>query len=417
MKAFLLDPAKRNSSAVQVPGFMQMAITRAGWEFSRPPVLDQGTDGPKWVSDLRKGIEEADLLVGLGNFLAFVQSGADLEKLLMLIRQKIDSGCPALFDGCANLLSNSFPVVEKQILALIESYGIHITTTKVASRLPEFRLHSSDLCCGFHKEDDSLLDPRLFQDMESAWAYGNRLIQYEPDIFPLIEASGLHFFVDKGDLLTVGNLGRKNAVAVSQVRNKRCLIVLSGNFFHDRAETLGGTTPGVEDNKAFAENVIAELTSHVVRPIDFAVSSYALLRELEARLGDLIEKVLTGATTDGNFISLLPVEIQNKLRSETGIPDYSRAMYVDLVNIVHKVWPQFEPFFVDQAGKPMARKSVTKPLSSLNTQRIYLAHPHKAKQHGRAENAEDVESLSRALEMVRLASARVPLTMTGSGSN
>jgi hypothetical protein len=105
---------------------------------------------------------------------------------------------------------------------------------------------------------------------------------------------------------------------------------------------------------------------------------------------------------------LLPVEIQNKLRSDTEVPDYSRAMSVDLVNIVHKLWPQFEPFFQDQTGQRMARNAVTKPLSSLNTQRIYLAHPHKAKQHGREENADDVEALSRALEMIRMASARVP---------
>lgn len=405
MRAFLIDPAKQGERA-ELPGFLKLGVAREGWEVSRPVAFDMGMDGARWLSDLRRGIEQADIVVGLGNFFALIQAETELDELLMAFRRKISSGCPTLLSGCANLWSNAFPAGEQKIRALFDTFGIHLTSTKVASRIQEFVSHSSNLCCGFRKEDDALFDPGLFEGVESVWAYGSRLIQYEPEVFPLIEASGLHFFVDEGDLRTIGNLGRRNAVAVKRVRNGQYLMVLAGGFFRDRADTFGGVMPGLEDNKHFAEMVISELTAHVSKPIDFGARSYVLFRELEARLGELVQKVLTRASYDGQFMGLLPAEVQNKLRGDAGVPDYSRAMYVDLVNIVHKLWPQFESIFADSAGEPLTRNAVTRPLSSLNKQRNYLAHPHKAKQHGREENSSDVEALSRALEMIRLAAAK-----------
>ena len=108
-----------------------------------------------------------------------------------------------------------------------------------------------------------------------------------------VEASGLHFFVDEGDLLTVGNMGKKNDVAAHLARDKQCLLVVSGSHLRDRTATFGGLAPGFEDNRKFAENVIDELTARVRRPVNYSLSAYQIFCELEARLGEMIEQVLT----------------------------------------------------------------------------------------------------------------------------
>jgi hypothetical protein len=74
--------------------------------------LDQTIDGTRWLSDLRSGLEDADVIIGLGNFWALREYGTHLESLLALMRQKISSGCPALFEGCVSLVSREPPNIE-----------------------------------------------------------------------------------------------------------------------------------------------------------------------------------------------------------------------------------------------------------------------------------------------------------------
>lgn len=87
--------------------------------------------------------------------------------------------------------------------------------------------------------------------------------------------------------------------------------------------------------------------------------------------------------------------------------DFSQATYLQLVMIVKALWPRFEAYFVDEKGKPMGCSGVTKRLFDINEKRKYLAHSHKAKQHGWEPKADDVAALKQGLEMIRLASARV----------
>jgi hypothetical protein len=412
MRAFLLDPVMRGAEVGhQIPDFLKMAVERAGWDVSRPTAFEPDMDGQKWLSDLRKGIEDADILVCLGSFHALAQSGDDLAALLELIQQKIDGGCPTLLDGCSGLVGEPFSAQKRPILELLHFYGIHLTSTRVSGRIQEYISHSSDMCCGFHKEDGALLDPEIFWNVASVWSAGNRLIDYEPEVFPLIETVGQphgpHRFSCEMDLPTLGNLGRKNAVAVIRSTESRCLIVSTSSFFGDVLNTLGGVPPGLKDNREFAQNAIDKLTSRVRRPEKLRAKAYELHFELEARLGKMIKVVLARSSRDGDFLTEVPEEIRAKLGYQGGAIDYSKANYVDLVNILNKRWPLFEPLFVDHNGHPMAKNAVIKPLSSLNTQRNYLAHPHKAQQHGREESADDIASLSHALGVVRLASARV----------
>lgn len=248
-----------------MPGFLRCAQERADWDVVRPQFFQSGFDGGRWLSDFRRGLEEANMIIGLGDFVGLMQWGEKIDEALRIIRDRYEAGCPILLQNCSSLVSSQpNPPQQRRIRELLGSYGVHITPIKVASLVQEVTTNSSSLCCVFHSEDDTLLDPNLFEDVRSVLAYGNRLISYDPGVFPLIEASrSLHYFVDQGDLRHRGNLGQRNAVAVIRRRGGQCLIVTTGGFLNDRTEVIAGVRPGWEDNRQFTDNLIDRLTAHV----------------------------------------------------------------------------------------------------------------------------------------------------------
>jgi hypothetical protein len=290
-----------------------------------------------------------------------------------------------------------------QIQDLLGSSGIHITPIKVASSIQEVQTNDSSLCCVFHSDDDELIDPRLFDGVDQLIAYGNRLISYDPGVFPIIETSrALHYFVDEGDLIHQGNLGQRNAVAVFQHRNRRCLIVMTGRVLSDREQVMAGILPGWEDNQLFSDNIIDFLTAYVRDRSPYTPTKlYESFSELETRLGQLIQSVLMSHGPDSDFLNLIPESVRKRLFGPSGF-DYGRATYIDLVVILRDQFTRFEQLFGEE------HRDVLKLLFEINSgQRIHLAHPHKAAQLGVTFGADDDEVLRRALELVRRASARL----------
>jgi hypothetical protein len=385
------------------PGFLRHATERAGWDVDRPPLLQLGTNVARWFADFEKCFAEAQILISLGNFEALMQWGDRFDQALALLRKKIDDGTP-LVVSWAGSLADAYPPERGQIRDVLRSYGIHITPVKVASRIREVRTIASDLTCVFHSEDDDLIDPQLFDGVDKLVASGNRLIAYEPGVFPIIEACrAVHYFADDGDLIYRGNLGQRNAVAVVQRQNGRCLIIaMTGRILSDRAQVLAGINPGWEDNQKFANNLIDFVTDYVRDRSPYAPTKlYELFNELETRLGRLIQSVLVSHSLNNDFSGLVPEKVRDKLLGPSGF-DYGRATYIDLVIILKDQFAKFVHLF-DLAGK-----DVLKLLFEINSgQRVHLAHPHKAAQLGVKFTGEDAEALRRALELVRRASARL----------
>jgi hypothetical protein len=405
-KAFLLDPAKNVIPLDhQMPKFLRLAAERGGWDVARSQTLEPSINARQWVSDLEKGLQDANIIVGLGNFGALRSSGDQLKALLTIIRQKIKSGCPALLQTCEPVSFSPFAQSDRHIRNFFDSLGVHITANRVASSIREFELDPSLMYCILRKADDSLLDPILFDGVNEVAASSLRLIDYDFELFPVIEASRLHFFVTEGDEPTHGNLGRKNAVAVRTSGNRECLIVLAGFFLNDSVEIDGRrVSPGFEDNEVFANNLIDLLTFQARSKSDHIIA-YELFRELELRLGRMIQDTLTVGTVNGDFSDLIPEQIRSKLVAPDGKLDYSRATYIHLVAILKALWPKFERHFSDPAGRHLTRDEVIKPLFEINgAQRVYLAHPHKAEQHNIKFGLQDVAAIRQALDLVRRAS-------------
>jgi len=402
VKAFLLDPAYANES---IPAVLRRAQERAGWNIARPQFFEPGLDGQRWLSDFARGLQEANVIIGLGDFTGLMQWGEKLDDALRIIREKFEAGSPILLQGCSSLVSSQTDQPQKsRIRNLLGSYGVHFTPIKVASFIQEIATNSSSLCCVFRSEDDTLLDPTLFEEVPSVVAYGNRLISYEPGVFPLIEASrSLHYFVDQGDQIHRGNLGQRNAVAVTRRRGKQCLVVTTGDFLGDRMEVIAGTRPGWEDNKQFAENLIDRLTAHVAKASSMGPAVlYDIFRELETLLGKLVQTVLEASSATGDFWDSIPKSVQKKLNGPNGF-DYSRATYIDLVVILRDQSYKFDSYFVQPS------EDVLKLLFEINSgQRTNLAHPHRAAQLGVTFGADDLTILKRALNLVRSAYRAVP---------
>lgn len=287
-------------------------------------------------------------------------------------------------------------------------YGIHITGIKVASRIQEVQNNTSQLCCVFHSEDDDLIDPQLFDGVDKIVAYGNRLISYDPGVFPIVEACrAMHFFADEGDSRHRGNLGQRNAVAVRQSRSARCLmIVMTGKVLNDCERVMAGALPGWVDNQRFADNLIDLVTAHIRDQTQYsAIKVYELFSDLETSLGQLIQSVLVSYSQDSDFSALIPESVRKKLHSESRF-DYARAYYLDLVLILKDQFPKFEYLFHEEG------RNTLKLLFEINSgPRVHLAHPHKAAQLGVTFGADDADVLTRALELVRRASARLSDTL------
>jgi len=363
-----------------------------------PQFFETGLDGQRWFSDFERGLNEANIINGLGDFIGLKQWGDKLDEALRIIRDKFEAGCPILLQGCSSLVSSQpDQPQERRIRELLGPYGVHLTPVKVTSRVQEVTTNSSPFCCVFRSEDDTLLDPSLFEGVPSAVSYGNRLISYDPGVFPLIEASqSLHFFVDQGDLKHRGNLGQRNAVAVIRRHGRLCLVVITGNFLRDRVEVIAGILPGWENNTQFADNLIDGLTAHVgERRPSASATLYDLFRELETLLGKLIQTVLGSNSPIGDFRDLIPESVQKKLNGLDGF-DYSRATYIDLVVILRDHIGKFDSYFAQPA------KDILRLLFEINSgQRVNLAHPHRAAQLGVKFAGDDVEILTRALDLVR----------------
>jgi len=336
-----------------------------------PQFFETGLDGQRWFSDFERGLNEANIINGLGDFIGLKQWGDKLDEALRIIRDKFEAGCPILLQGCSSLVSSQpDQPQERRIRELLGPYGVHLTPVKVASRVQEVTTNSSPFCCVFRSEDDTLLDPSLFEGVPSAVSYGNRLISYDPGVFPLI-----------------------GMPAMTSTRSRRKFPVITDQT---QSAVTPDYLPGWENNTQFADNLIDGLTAHVgERRPSASATLYDLFRELETLLGKLIQTVLGSNSPIGDFRDLIPESVQKKLNGLDGF-DYSRATYIDLVVILRDHIGKFDSYFAQPA------KDILRLLFEINSgPRVNLVHPHRAAQLGVKFAGDDVEILTRALDLVR----------------
>ena len=244
------------------------------------------------MTRIRTALEGCDVLIGLGNFFLFSWLGSFGDEYIQLVRDRMRSGMPALFQlprFFDNLRSGQ---IDARVERIIRDCEVHSTNNRVYSEADFYRGHSSPMTSWFRKSDGCLLNPELFSGIDRLLMSSTNLLEYGGDTFPIVEAGPLHLFVDAGDIQSKGVLGRKNAVAVLRRTDTEFSIFLGGDALGAPKETVGGVLPGIEENQDLALRLLKALheAAEGNRHLNQAYSAFS---QLERDLGKLIVGVLS----------------------------------------------------------------------------------------------------------------------------
>ena len=402
VRAIILDPSYGSKN--RAGPICELARDHFSWSLEQISFEDtQGGNPSSIITRVRTSFEEADVLIGLGDFFIFAWLGEEHgDQFVDLVRDRMRGGMPALFqlprffDGLKN----------RQIAArterILRDCEVLSTNNRVYSEQDSYEGHSSPMSPWFRKGDGCLLNPEIFTGIDSVLMSAVNLLDYSGDTFPIIEAGPLHLFVDAGDRPSKGILGRKNAAAVVRRTSTEFSIFLGGSALDSPTETFGGTLPGIDANRPLALRLLQTLHD-ATQGNRCLNTAYAAFSQLERDLGKLISDVLTKAS-GGNLIEkFFPEHVKDHTRAKGGI-SFSLANYDDLVDIVLENWSLFQPLFIGAS-----KTKVKKQLQSLNYKyRRLLAHPHKAEQEGFVFKSTDVADIQNVHAVVRNAMKNMP---------
>lgn len=397
IRALILDPSYGSRNSAEM--LRKLANENFSWSFEQIEYQDtQVADPIPVLSRVRKALEEADVLIGLGNFFIFSWLGEGYgDQYVQLVKDRMRAGMPALFQ-----LPRFFDGLKSgQIAARTERIfrdcDVHSTNNRVYSEHDSYHGHSSPMSSWFRKADRCLLNPELFSEIDGVLLSSVNLLDYDGDTFPIIEAGPLHRFVDAGDLPSRGILGQKNAVAVLRRTGTEFSIFLGGIALNTQTKTFGGTLPGIEENPLVAVRLLKTLHD-AARGNRHLSDAYITFSQLERHLGQFISDVLSRASNGNSIEQYFPERVMTNIRTKGGI-SFSLANYTDLLEIILDNWTLFQSHFVE-----ISKSRAKQTLQSVNYKyRRPLSHPHKAEQEGIVFNSSDVDKIRDVHAMVRSA--------------
>lgn len=410
MSALIFDPIYP-SYRDRTSQFSELARERMSRPVCRLPFFHGQMDGQKWLESVWAAVEEAEIIICLGDYITMLQVGSDASRLLQRIREKASEGCPILLQVGGMRHNLTMKQAPDGMEDLLKSFGCNPTDTRVGSDYLATSTHSSPYVCEFNNEDNSLTDPELFDGVHKLVGHGAYLLDYEAGSFPIVEASSRHFLVDgKSDFFASGIPGRRNAVAIRRRRGRELQIVFSVNLLKEGYDSLGGYVAGIEENRQFAANLIDFIDKEARSKERDRADAYDRFATLERMLGQFVHDVLVRRSSSNSLDEFLPERVRKKLWDEKMQRfEYSNAYFADIVEILRANWPAFEAYFDED------RSTVSRRLFGVNgAQRINLAHPHKAHQLGIRFGEEDVRILKAAVAVVQNAVAKFSRPPQGS---
>jgi hypothetical protein len=402
---FILDPQIPHQPS-RCDIFQALASTEFGWRFERKQMFTGQIDGQRWIEDVFAALERADVTVCFGEWLAVAQLGPESERFLKRLGERARNGMPVLLQvyRLGEKAANSAPSIPVGLIRLLRDFEVQPSDIRVGSERLIVETHPHPYVSWFTKGDGCLSNPRLFTGIERVLMSDTNLLDYDGDAFPIIEASSLHYFVNRGDLKTTEIPGRRAACAtIRQVANE-LQIILGGSVLSDPRQVMRGLTPGIDENKPFALRLLQLIEDHVTQRARHDLAAYGIFSKIERTLGKVVKAILEPIAPAGQLWRMFPDDIQINLHNkEGGPPHYSRAGFGDLCRIVTSNWVHFKNVFA-----PVGFEEFKRCMAALNReQRIYLAHPHKAEEEGMSFTPKDLLLLERAEKMVKGAWRRV----------
>lgn len=367
-RALILDKQEAPGAPDRASEFERLCLDEVGWSVARIPMYLPNMDGKVWLQNLQSEIDDADILICLGDFITLLQAGDELlETLFNRILEKAKDGMPVLIQS-AGVPQN---LVGQKLIGLLKSFEVQLTDLKVASLTRDYEKHSSDLCIVFSKHDDCLRDRSLFRGIDKVSMSGVHLIEYDGEAVPIIDAVGpSHFIVDSGDLRTRPPLGVRPTPAIIRQTDTELQIIIGGLMLNDPAESLGGTAPSIIDNLHFAKRLVHLIDDHMDASSKLEATAYTVFARLERAMGSIVEAVYPDEQVR---ITNAPIQARNLLeKPSTG---WGRADFRHIYLIIVENWPDFEQLFPGMTADLFLAQC-----EAINREeRKYVAHPHKAK--------------------------------------
>jgi hypothetical protein len=321
----------------------------------------------EWLGCIKHQIESSDILISFSG-MNFLQNMGDLEEEFQeLIIRKVKSGTPVF---CRLLEQRDEE--PKFMEAITKALGASPLYYRVYSKINRPDNDPNPYCATFSKANSTLRDPELFRGVNSVYSDASVLINYTPELYPLIDIDPMEYdFIDQGDLYFHGELGMRNTIAVRGDLFNSVQILYSGElFFNSRKDLFGRLHHGINENIRFAENIIKCLSSAVKKSEDHEVKCYELFSSLERRLGILIKSKLKE--------SQINIWIDdNSHQAKFTRSNLGQLNFLELVKIICSHWESFsQSILLDKEEFRLKCKGINK------RERRFLAHPIKAENEG-----------------------------------
>lgn len=368
-----------------ISDFIKLANQLTDWEFRYINKLHN--DPNEWLNDIREKIDSCDILISF-NGMDFLQTaGSYCEDFQTRLISKIKDGTPIF----CKLLEYSR---EKKNLMqpICKVLGASALYYRVYSDINRPDNDPNPYCVTFDKAKSTLRDPEIFKGVDSVYGNSSVLINYEPNLYPLIDVETSEYkFVDEGDLLFHGSIGMKNTIVVRGDFFESSQFLYTGDLFENpRTDIKGRMHYGIRKNTRFAENIIKCLDSSISKFEAHETKCYELFSQLERQLGILIELHLS--------IEQINTWIEDNCQdSKFKRTNLGQLNFLELVKIICSHWKDFNNhIFLDKEQFRVKCNRFNKK------ERRYLAHPIKAESEGYEFNDHANQLIKEVLEAISL---------------
>jgi hypothetical protein len=349
--------------------FIELTNSLTDWEFYHIDDFQYYLErADEWLDDLRNKIEMADILISFRGMDFLTICGTYKDEFQKQLIKKIQNGTPIfsrLWEHRRNTILESDEHVMQPIYNVVGASALYY---RVYSRTNRPENDPNPYCTLFEKAKDALRDPDLFKGVNSVYGDSAALINYEPELFPMIDADPSGYqLVDDGDSFFTGSLGMKHTIAVRGDRFDSAQILYTGDMFENaRTDVAGRVHYGIEKNVKFAANIIKYLDSAISKPVIHVTKCFELFNQLERRLGLLIENQLSTE----QVIAWINENSEHVKFERTNL---GQLNFIELTNIICSHWKIFDSKIdIDKEAFRHKCNGINKK------ERRYLAHPIKA---------------------------------------
>ena len=353
----------------ELSDFICLAKQITDWEFTYIDELQSHhiKDPNEWLNDVREKIDSSDILISFNGMSLLKLTGSFCDEFQTRLISKIKDGTPLL----CKLLEHRKEEVNlmKPICKVLGASALYY---RVYSDINRPDNDPNPYCITFDKAKSTLRDPEIFKGVSSVYGNASSLINYEPNLYPLIDIESSEYkFVDEGDMFFHGAIGMKNTIVVRGDLFDSCQLLYSGHLFENpRTDFEGRMHYGISKNIRFAENVIKCLDSAISKSEAHETKCYELFSQLERQLGILIDTHLS------------EIQINQWIDDNCQDSNYKRANlgqlnFLDLVKIISSHWRYFDSYLL------LEKEEFKAKCNGINKkERRYLAHPIKAENDG-----------------------------------